>query len=216
MRFKLRITFERLSFPYLLDRAHTITTALTSEPALTLIPDPWPACYPSRAQLTTAFTEFKAALMASFDGGRRATSARDEKRAVLIRRLKDLAPYLESVAKAANDVTLLHATGYKLWQKRAAVAHPLAAPVLKLRRSTLSGVLIAKASRVNGAGSYETQICTGDPTVEINWTHAVTATGCLRIPLTGLTPGRVYCVRVRAIGGRGPGAWSPVARLMAV
>ena len=52
--FKLLIAFARLSFADLLLKAQGIKVALTSEPALTLFPNPWPAVYPSRTALTTA------------------------------------------------------------------------------------------------------------------------------------------------------------------
>src|SRR2546423_1713974 len=54
MKFKLLIAFERVGLSRLLGKAQQIKVALNSEPALTLLPDPWPACYPSRAALTQA------------------------------------------------------------------------------------------------------------------------------------------------------------------
>jgi hypothetical protein len=214
--FKLLIGFEKLGQAEFLARAQGIKVALTSEPALTLIPDPWPASYPSRTALTTAYTEFETAFDASHDGGRTALDTRDMKRVALTGKLKDAAPYFEAVAKTANDITILDATGYTRRQPSVPSPQPLPAPELKLKRSTLSGVIFAKASPVNGAGSYETQRCTGDPAVEANWTNSLITTAALRIELTGLTPGQLYYVRCRAIGGNGPGAWSDVASLMAV
>jgi hypothetical protein len=37
-----------------------------------------------------------------------------------------------------------------------------------------------------------------------------------RIELPGLTPGKVYSVRLRALGAAGPGAWTPASSLMVV
>jgi hypothetical protein len=197
-------------------KASHIAAALNSPQALARIPEPWPAIYPSRAQLTTAYTEFKATLMAAADGGRIAVSARNQKQAALIKILKDLAPYLEGVAKAAQDVTILELTGYDRWRPRTPTPSVLPGPVLKLRRGRLSGVLIADATCVPGAGSYEIQYCLGNPGDEANWRDGSTTTRCARIHLTGLTPGQVYSVRVRAIGRSGPGAWSNLRSLMAV
>jgi hypothetical protein len=72
-----------------------------------------------------------------------------------------------------------------------------------------------KPSRVPGAGGYEAQLCVGDPVRDEDWKHAAISTRCSRIELTGLTSGQLYCVRVRAINGNGPGAWSVPASLMA-
>src|SRR5437016_3388542 len=106
MRFKLLIAFERMSFPDLLHKADVINGALNSEPALTKLPDPWPGSYPSRAEIMQACTEFKTAHQAADDGGKSARADRDQKWAVLVRRLKDAAPYFESVAKASKDLRI--------------------------------------------------------------------------------------------------------------
>ena len=216
MLFKLIIAFEKLSFPDFLAKTQAIQVALTSAPALTLIPDPWPAPYPTRAQLTTAFTAFETAMDAAYDGGRTALDNRDQKRSALTEILKDLAPYLESVAKTANDITILDATGYDRRQESDPIPQPPAAPELKVRRGPVSGMLIAKASRKKGAVMHETQRCTGDPSVETNWNGTVQSTSCLRIELPGCTPGQLYYVRTRGMGHGGPGPWSDVANLMAV
>ena len=95
--------------------------------------------------------------------------------------------------------------------------NPLPAPDLKLTRNGKSGVLLATSHRVRGGNSYEVQTCTAaDPAVEANWKHATTSTGSRGIELMGLTPGQLYYVRMRAVGGRGPGLWSVVSNLMAV
>jgi hypothetical protein len=215
MIFKLIITFAKLSFGEFLAKAQRIKVALTSEPALTLFPDPWPATYPSRAQLVAAYTAYETAYDAAGDGGKTARDARDQKRRDLEKVLRDVAPYFEVVAKAANDITVLDATGYDRRQPPVPAPNPLPAPGLKLSRNGMSGLLVASADRIRGGDSYEAQLCTGDPANEENWKHAVTSTRCRDIQLTGLTPGRLYYVRLRAVGGRGPGAWSDIAQMMA-
>lgn len=216
MLFKLKTGFEQLSHAEFLVKAQAIETALTSEPALTLLPDPWPAPYPSRVQLTAAFTAFENALDAANNGGRIELDTRDQTRAALITLLKNLAPYLESVAKAADDITILDATGYDRRQPSEPIPQPPAAPTLSLRRGRSSGMLIAKVSRPKGAVFFETQRCTGDPNIEANWNSTIQSTSSVQIKLPGCTPGTLYYVRTRAVGSGGPGPWSDIANLMAV
>jgi hypothetical protein len=215
MTFKLLIAFERMSLPNLAGKAHGINTSLLSEPALTLLPDPWPARYPSRADLSAAVTAFAAAHVAAADGSRPARSDRDQKRDVMIQMLKAAAPYFESVAKAANDLTILYATGYDLRRPNDPIPQPLPAPVLKVFRNGLSGVLIGRANAIRGASSYEAQICHGTTTEESNWRTAVISRGCSRLQFTKLAPGQVYSFRLRALGRKGWGPWSDIAQLMA-
>jgi hypothetical protein len=214
---RLVIVFEKLNLPSFLAKTQTIETALTTEPALTLFADPWPATFPSRTQLTTAFTEFETAFDAE-NGDKHAIAVRDEKREALTLILKQIAPYLESVAQSTGDTTILETTGYDL---RRDITHSTendipVAPVLTLKRGTLSGVIIGRVNRLSGVGAYEGQYASGDPNVESNWKNGVLSTKASQIVFENLTPGTMYYFRVRGVGSGGPGAWSDIANLMAV
>src|SRR5262249_5746292 len=106
--------------------------------------------------------------------------------------------------------------GYDLRQPVQPVPQPLPAPVLRVQRNGLSGVLIGRSPSIAGAKGYEGQICTGNPTGEESWHTAVFDKGCRALQFTGLTPGQVYSFRVRALGRDGWGAWSNVEQMMAV
>jgi hypothetical protein len=130
--------------------------------------------------------------------------------------LTALAYYLQSVAK--GDPTMLATTGFPARKVSPRTLSPadLAAPEqLKLLRGTLSGQIIVRASRVRKAATYNVQNATADPTQEASWSDAGTYTTC-RVTLAGLTPGKVYSVRMRAFGAAGPGAWTPASSLMVV
>jgi len=86
--------------------------------------------------------------------------------------------------------------------------------VLKVRRGKTSGLLIAQATRPNGAVMFETQRCIGDTSVEANWNSTVQTTGCRHIELADCTPGQLCNVRTRARGHGGPGPWSNIASLI--
>ncbi len=72
------------------------------------------------------------------------------------------------------------------------------------------------ARRVPDAACYDVQMTSADPTVETNWTAVGIFQNPRRIQVLGLTPGKVYWFRLRALGKAGPGAWTGAASLMAV
>ena len=86
----------------------------------------------------------------------------------------------------------------------------------RVKRSDISGKLLAHAASVAGAASYEVDLAKGDPTAEASWHDAGNFASCSHIELTGLTPGQVYWVRLRAIGSSGPGPWSDPVSTMVV
>ena len=212
----LLIVFEYLSFANFLTKAKGIVEKLAAEPALTYFPEPWPDEFPSRLEMGNAYTTYANAYTAALGGDKMARDVRGQTRAVMTGLLKEAAPYLQAVARKAGNPSMLDATGYDrrhVTVKAAGAALP--APVLKLVHGTLSGVIVAHVKRVKGAGSYESQICLGDPSIEANWKMKIITTVCRHIELTGLTPGQLYYVRVRAISSSTNGAWSDIASLMA-
>jgi hypothetical protein len=66
------------------------------------------------------------------------------------------------------------------------------------------------------AGSYEVQITQGDPTLESNWKHALTALTSTHITLNDMPLMQVFWVRVRGIGSTGVGIWSTPLNIIVV
>ena len=216
MLFKLLIDFDSLSLGNLLGKGQQIKVALNSEPALTLLPDPWPASYPSRATITADFTAYESAYDLTVNGGSKAQREdRDQKRTKLILSLKNAAPYFESVAKAANDINVLTCTGYTLREPSQPVIQPLPAPVLQLRRNSISGVVVGRVKSLTGALVYEAQFCSGSPTGEESWQTADFTPRASQLEYTGLTPGQSYSFRARALGRGGWGGWSDITQMIA-
>ncbi|QWV92155.1 fibronectin type III domain-containing protein [Geomonas oryzisoli] len=77
-------------------------------------------------------------------------------------------------------------------------------------------MIIARGSAVKGARSYEIWVCEGDPFTEANWRHHATSGKINRIEITGLTPGRLYYFRIRAVGANDSGPWSNFISMMAI
>ena len=183
-------------------------------------PEPWwddPAAKPTQASLKTDAEELAEIEGRAADGDKGAKAEYQARRAEIEASLQKLVAYLE--LQAAGDRVMLESTGFEL---RRPTTHsggpgPLSAPQnLMAKRGDVSGMMILRCQTVKGAGSYESQLCTGDDTVEANWRTVAQTKGCRRIEINGLTPGAICKFRIRAIGPKGPGAWSDIASLMAV
>ena len=214
MQPKLIITFDRLSEPDFDAKAELITSSLTGNPNFPL---PWPAYVPQLADLSAARASYHTAYDAAKSGDKVKISARGVARETLTALLRKLAPYLELIAN--GDVSKLESTGYALRHDivRSRDEHPLAAPGnFTFTRGAMSGVMLARADSLAGAGSYELSICTGDPAVEANWADKGTFRHCSDIATDGYTPGKIYYARLRGIGSHGPGVWAVSPGVMAV
>jgi len=210
----INTSFTKLSNVNFAAQAERIVSAMTNNAAF---PAPWPSTVPALAQIQADLATFQAAVNDTAAGDKKRIPDRKAARSTLAEDLKQLAFYVQTVAQGQE--TVLGTTGYPLRQIAPRAVNPAvpAAPAgLKLIRGPVSGSLVVRAQRVPKSGSYDVQIATADPTVEANWTAAGTFKNCGRIELAGLTPGKVYSVRVRAIGTAGPGAWTPPSSLMVV
>jgi len=215
--FKLVSNFLHWGEPRFRTKAETIVTAMTTEPMVTLLPDPLPTTVPTRAAGLLALADYKAAAQLANDGDRAAIAARNEKRAILEEALTDWVPVLELAAKNAGSLAILENSGYDLRQPNQPVPQPPPAPLLEVRHGRVSRLLIGKITgRPKGVALFETQRCTSDPTVEANWNSTVQTTGCRSIRLADCTPGELYYIRTCAIGRGGPSNWSNVANIIAI
>lgn len=78
--------------------------------------------------------------------------------------------------------------------------------------------MVLRADGVKGAKSFEVWCCEGDPMTESNWRYLTGSVRVNRIELTGLglTPGKLYFFRIRAISSHGIGPWSNFVSLIAI
>lgn len=214
--FKLLLDFVGWGEPRFALKAETIVTSMTTAPMTTLVPDPLPAALPTRVAAQAAHADYQTAAVLASGGDKAAIADRNQKRAILEQMLKDWAPYLELVARNANDMTILENSGYDVRQPIEPLPQPLPAPELKVFRNGLSGQIHGRAPAINGASAYEGQICTGNPTSEESWHTSFTTRAPSRLKWDELTPGQVYSFRLRALGRDGWSPWSDIAQLMAV
>lgn len=77
------------------------------------------------------------------------------------------------------------------------------------------GGVYCKSKSVKGAFSYQIQFTDGDPGVEANWKDwSVPSAHASSILINGLTSGKEYSFRMRAIGSTQPGPWSAPVTIM--
>jgi len=211
---KLIVTFESLSQAEFLAKAGSIVSTLANNP---YFPRPWPEPAPSYEQLEQAYYAYQSAYQAALGRDTFKIAQRKDARDALTGILKRLAIYLELAAN--GNATALASTGYELRREPgpSSTSSILPAPEgVTIKHGELSGVLMIHATRLVGAASYEVELTDGDPTVEANWKAAGIHVHCSHIELTGLTPGKLYSVRLRGINVVGPGAWSDTVTLMVV
>ena len=214
MLMQINSGFSRLSSANFVAQVQLIVTSLTGNANF---PAPWPANVPTLAQIQADLASFQTAFNDTASGDKTRVIDRNTTRSKLATELQQLASYLQTTAQ--GDPGLLVTTGFPMRQQSPRVLAPeppLAPQQFNLVRGPLSGSLIASSGRVPKAGAYDVQTATADPTVEANWSAVGTFKNCRRIELDGLTVGKVYSVRMRAIGTAGPGAWTPATSLMVV
>lgn len=159
------------------------------------------------AALTTAKTDFSAAVAAANLGGPADTALKNNRRAALIELLRELANFVEG--KHKNNLADLLASGFEA-NSTTRSSVPLGAPSIKDILNANSGQLRVRVTPITNARCYEARYApvaaNGAPGP---WVDGGTYTDSRNILLTALTPGTNYMVEVRAIGGStGSSDWS--------
>lgn len=201
INYRTSLAFTRLKDADLLTFSDSVVAGLTGNASfatpIVALPD-----------LTAAVTDFRNAMAAAEDGGKRAIAARDAARAVLVGLLRQLAAYVESLA--GEDLPMLLSSGFQAVNtNRTRIVLPK--PVILDLANEQSTMLAMRLQAVPTARSYEVRISDGAN----GWRTVGIFTQARRILLENLTPGTVYTVQVRAIGGiTGSSDWSdPVSHM---
>lgn len=193
--------FSQLSNSALEPFTNNVVTGMTDNPAFPtpIVPIP---------ELKATLTAFSEAASAALNGGKIEIARRDAARAVLVNRLRQQASYVESVA--GDDLPTLLSSGFKeMSTNRTPI--PLTAPVIDRVENLQSTQLALRLQAVPTARAYEVRLSFASG----QWTTAGIYTQSRKIVLTNLTPGTVYTIQARAIGGStGSSDWSdPVSHM---
>ncbi len=160
-------------------------------------------------QLSALQVDFDQKNLASKLGGKVAMALKDEARAALTDALRRQGSYVQGVTP--NLSTLL-SSGY-VAASRNSVQTPLIKPWIRKILNEGTGQLLLRITPVANARSYQVQIQIGDGP----WQEAGFSNQARRIMVTNLTPGTVYNIRVRAIGGStNCSDWSPITSRMSL
>ena len=160
--------------------------------------------------LTILNTTLRTSITAADAGGPQQTAAKNKAYAAVVSALRKNANYVE--IQADNDEETLLSSGFDIVSTNRAQA-PLDQPVIVQIANLGTTQLLIRMMSVLNARSYQVQLATA---ANGPWTEAGIYTQARRIVLKGLTPGTIYFVRVRAVGGStGYSEWSVPANLMA-
>jgi hypothetical protein len=200
---KLRATFAftRLSDGDLSAFAENVVTQMTGNAS-------FPTPLIGLDSLKSALTAFRAALAAAATGARDLVAAKAAPRKALEGLLRQEAAYVQGVA--GDDPAILLSSGFDA-ASSSKVSLPLDKPVIAGIENEATTQLRLRVQAVLNARAYEVRISYGSN----GWQAAGVFTQARRIVLTNLTPGTVYNIQVRAVGGStGYSDWSdPVSHM---
>jgi hypothetical protein len=164
----------------------------------------------SLADLAGLQTTYQAALSAATLGGQAERAAFREARGALVAALRRIAAYIQSLGLTKESEVLSSGFDLAVWDTR---PKPLMTPVLVRLDNSFSTQLSLKLRAVANARVYEVQFSDdGGQT----WQRLGIYPHTKGIMLAGVTPGKVYALRVRAVGGsRRYSDWSNAIACMA-
>jgi len=161
------------------------------------------------AELSALKTDFEQKLIASDTGGKAATAAKNVARAALTDGLRRQGIYVQGVAQ---NLTTLLSSGYSAASRNNAQTR-LAQPGIRKVLREMSGQLTLRVTPIANARNYQVQVQVGDGA----WQEAGVYSQARRIAVANLTPGTVYNLRVRALGGStGYSEWGGVSSQMSL
>ena len=199
---KLNAGFTRVRDEDLDNKAQSIIAALTGNANFA-------TTTPPLATITTSLTAFQDALAMPAGAARTAQVAAT--RATLTTQLEQLARNLEMTPSVTD--AMLATTGFDMRQPISRTGAPVDAPLnVRLKTTGTTGEVQVLCDSVNRAKSYQVQF-----TLDANagpWSDGGTFGSTRGMVIQGLTRGKDYWVRVRAIGPDGPGAWGDPATIL--
>ena len=203
MQLRTSLAFARLPDKELDNFALAVKNNLTGNAA-------YPTPPVTLANLETGRADFEQKIAAAATGGPPDTAAKNDSRQALLGMLRQIAGYVQ--INCNNDMATLLSSGFQAMSTNRAQS-PLDKPTSLDIANGTTGQLVASISPVKNTSLYEGRIkgATGD------WLPGVFTGDSQHIYFDGLTPGQIYTVQVRALGGStGQSDWSDPSTHMAM
>lgn len=159
---------------------------------------------PTLAVFRDSVVQLEEAYRKSRDRDRKLIQIMDIRRAEMLELVRQLAAYVQ--VASMGDEEKIRSSGFDVVKKGAARPHVHQVMRLRLRQGASPASLRAIWQAVTGAESYEIQLSMDGPDDKF-FRHYLTVVGS-RVNLLDLEAGRIYWVRVRAVGRKGYGTWS--------
>jgi hypothetical protein len=203
---KVSLEFKSYSDSELAPFGAKVAAGLTKNPAFPNPPVPG-------QELAKRVDELLAGMKASIQGSVKDTASKNSARQALVQALRQDAYYVQSVH--CPDLNTMLTTGFIMIAPTPRTAVPLEAPRVTLLNDAGPTRLRVQFPRVPNARSFQVQSCVNGSAE--GWKEVGLFNSSRGILLENLTPGTIYNVRVRAIGGsKGASDWSePASRMCA-
>lgn len=161
-------------------------------------------------ELKGVCTAFEQAIIAARDGGKWLIDARGKQRQALLQILRELAAYVQFTAK--GEVSKIYSSGFDIASRNTTPTR-LPKPNIISVFNCASTQLQLKVPPLKNARIYDVWIHTGDG----NWKAWQLFQNTRRMILQNLTPGQMYWIRVRVLGGStGSSEWSDAISHMSI
>ncbi len=172
----------------------------------------YPTPAPPLADVLAANVAFSTAMSDAANGGTVLTKIKDQKRALLVGLLRQLAIYVQ--LKCDGDAAKLLSSGFPMQKSSRTPVGILQPPnEITLTQGARTGSLNAVASLVSGAANYNWRLTLASDPETVVQTDQTTAA---RTVFENLTPGFIYRVECNVLGSAGLSDWSNAVNLMVV
>lgn len=187
--------------PALLGVAERMVESMTGNPA-------FPTPTPTLAAVTQAISDLRTAQAAALSRVHGAATARDDKRAALVKLLQQLKGYIQTVADAAteNGASIIESAGVTV--KKVPARGPR---VFTAKQGAVSGSAKIIAVSAGPRSSYEWELSIDGGKTWTAWPASIQA----KTTVTGLPAGTTVLFRYRVVSKSGQGDWvQPVSLLV--
>ena len=192
---RVSVAFTRLQDAEIRGFVGRVIEGMTANPA-------FPSPPVTMAALEAAADDFSDKLAGAKMGGPMDTAAKNNSRDSLMVLLRRIAVYVQ--LHCNNDLTTLLGSGFQAASTNRSQT-PLERPVGLTVKNGNSGQLVASVRPIKNKGMYEGRIKQKDG----DWLPSVFSGDSRRVTFNGLTPGTMYTIQVRALGGAtGQSEWS--------